>query len=185
MLPLARGDHATRVLARNVEERGIALADLADHQRISYESNCQLGDISLFGSNNAVRFAAWSRHSANRGLLVKRVEGGDRRALRVARAATREFEPRPPGGFAPESPPLAHRRVTCTRLSSCTYHPCISSVMCTRRPALRYNVIQYEILFPLPLSFASSASLCVCARVCRSHPLHPPRLACISYIEFD
>lgn len=37
--------------------------------------------------------------------------------------------------------------------------PYIPSVMCTRCPAPHYNVIQYEILFPLPLSFSLFASV--------------------------
>lgn len=60
---------------------------------------------------------------------------------------------------------------------------CISYVMCTRRPALRYNVIQYEILFPLPLSFSLFASVFV--RLSLAFALHPPGLASLISNSID
>lgn len=114
--------------------------------------------------DNAVRFATWSKRDVNRSLSGKGLKGGEGG---VARVATREFELPAAWRAHPEPLPLVRRRITCTRLSSCTYYRVFSSVMCTRRPALRYNVIQHEILFPLPLSFSLFAPLCVCAFVAR------------------
>lgn len=98
--------------------------------------------------------------------------------------------PRLPGGFSlratlfppslslplpslslPADGPPSVGRVTCTRLSSCTYHRVylLCHVHATFRRSVTMRYAEYdEILFPLPLSFSLFAP--VCLRVCRSHP---------------
>lgn len=77
-----------------------------------------------------------------------------------------------PFPFYPADGPPSVGRVTCTRLSSCTYHRVLyllCHVHATFRRSVTMRYAEYdEILFPLPLSFSLFAS--VCLRVCRSHP---------------